>query len=140
MKKTLWLFAALCLASTLASAQSPDTTHSIRMTLPLGEARVYRGVLDALLANNMTVIGQSPNAIFASPIEAPNASIRIMLVGSPTSTEIMISEVLAKSGGGFTFQGTGSSSGGFVEAVDNGGNKFWKRLEELVATLRAMTP
>jgi hypothetical protein len=136
--RTVCFLSLLALHQMRAQAPAPDTAHSIRISLPLAESHVYRGVLEGLLANNMTVTGQSANAIFASPVEAPGASIRIMIVGSPTSTEVMISEALAKAGGGSSFQGTGMSFGGNVEAVDRGGNKFWKRVEQLAATLRAL--
>jgi hypothetical protein len=136
---TLAVIGILLTAGSLRS-QTPDTAHSIRFTLPLAESRVRRGVLEALFANNMTVVGETPNAVFASPVENPNASIRIMLIGSPTATEIMISGAFAKAGGGSVFQGSGMTFGGSVEAVDRGGNKVWVRIEQLAATLRGMGP
>jgi hypothetical protein len=128
----------LLLALSIASAQSPDSTHSIRFSTILS-GDVIGKIAAEMTRQNIAVTSESPHAVLGTPLDAPDIQIRVNVSGASEMKDVVvISAVGVAGGGGFTFQGTGSSSAPSVFPIDRGTHrgKEWKRIEELAAALR----
>lgn len=130
-----WL--AFAVATGESDAQvAPDTDHAIRVTIQESEGAAYGVNLDALWEHNMTVVQQSQHAILASPVGAPEMTVRLMILSSrtATATQVMLSATIGRTATGTLHQGTGSLGGVTAVAVKQTDNR--PHIEALAKRLR----
>lgn len=143
-KETQWksyhLAAAwLALALATGEAQTPDSAHSLRVSLSRTVTQVRVGLLNAFLAHNMTVVSASDYSFTASPVDAPDLEVRVMYFQVPDyradpRTDVLLSMAVAKKN-----SGPAGSVWASADAVDRN-HKAWRRLQAFRDTSFNMAP
>lgn len=129
MMKLLCYAAMFATIARVGAAQTPDTSHAIRVPTVLVGPAINNRIAVEMTRQNIAVTSESPHQVTGSPIDAADITIRANIAEEGEGNVVVLSAVGMS--GNF-------ANGPALFSVDRGTHrgKEWQRLEDLAAGLR----